>query len=127
MCLSPKLPATVDAAGLGTTLSSTNLGRGGSSVRGWVRGGWNRSVGQENTSYYGAQRPNLQEPDDEVTGGMVHFQEGQGPIQGQEASSRVCLREGKPWEDQACAGEHGTGWGGVGQVGKRGPWVKGLE
>ena len=83
-------------------------------------------MGQENISCGRAQRPNLQELDDGVTGGMVHFQEGQGPIQGQEASSRVWLWKGKPWEGQACAGEHETGWGG-GQEGKLGPWVKGLE
>lgn len=83
-------------------------------------------MGQENMSYGRTQRPNLQELDDGVTCGMVHFQEGQGPIQGQEASSRICLRKGKPWEGQACAGEHEMGWGG-GQVGKLGPRVKGLE
>lgn len=126
MCLSPKFPATADAAGLGTTLSSTNPGRGDSSDRGWVTGGCNRGMGQENTSSHGAWRPKLQELDDGVTGGVAHFQWGQGPIQGQEASSKVCWREGKACEGQACAGEHRAGCSG-GQVGKLGPWVKGLE
>lgn len=86
-----QFPAAVDAAGLGTALSSASLSRGDSSDRGWVTelgGVWKAVWARKAPANHKAQRPNLQEPNDGVTGGMDHFQESQGPIQGQEGSPR---------------------------------------